>query len=227
MTRTTLHTTQDEPAHIDRERVWLMTYIALFTSLLAFFILAMNLVSIEQNSQKRNFQKAQSHLEYLSRQLKQRYQLTWLHIENTVTKGIRFTLQPNDPQDELFALGSDKLNPVWQQRLALLADLLDTIYQAPLSANAQQPFHLNLLIEGHTDAQPMHSARFPSNWELSTARAEYIQRLLSQKTHIPPAQFAIAGLGSFRPKQDIQQYADNRRIEIYLKLTTPSEQPTP
>ncbi len=77
---------------------------------------------------------------------------------------------------------------------------------------------LQLLVEGHTDAQPMRSARFPSNWELSTARAMTIQELLEQKLQLPPSVFAIAGLGSFRPKDDLLNYADNRRIEIYIQL---------
>lgn len=138
-------------------------------------------------------------------------------------KGIRLTLQRQDNNDELFPLASDKLSPAWQNRLLELSLLLDGFAQrhnAPIQTLTQgkKQLELQLLIEGHTDAQPMKSARFPSNWELSTARAMTIQELLQAKLHLPARTFAIAGLGSFRPKSDMMNYADNRRIEIYIQL---------
>lgn len=213
---------------IDRETAWLLTYISLFTSLLAFFILSMNLVTLEQNSEKRHFQKVQMQLFKQTLAMKKQLKLDWLQVENTVSKGIRLTLQTQDKADELFALGSEKLSPAWQNRLIELSVLLDQLKLQSFSQQQDQTIQamtrgskrlkLQLLVEGHTDAQPMRSARFPSNWELSTARAMTIQELLEQKLQLPPSVFAIAGLGSFRPKDDLLNYADNRRIEIYIQL---------
>lgn len=213
---------------MDRESAWLLTYISLFTSLLAFFLLSLNLVTLEQNSEKRHFQKIQMQLFKQTLAVKKRLQLDWLQIENTVSKGIRLTLQTQDSADELFPSGSDKLAPAWQNRIIDLSVLLDQLQLEPFSQRQDQQIQsmtrgakqlqLQLLIEGHTDAQPMKSARFPSNWELSTARAMTIQELLEQKLQLPAKTFAIAGLGSFRPKNDIMNYADNRRIEIYIQL---------
>ncbi len=213
---------------MDRESAWLLTYISLFTSLLAFFILSMNLVTLEQNSEKRHFQKVQAQLFQNTLSVKKRLKLDWLQVENTVSKGIRLTLQRQDNNDELFPLASDKLSPAWQNRLLELSLLLDQLqldgfalrHNAPIQTLSQgrKQLELQLLIEGHTDAQPMKSARFPSNWELSTARAMTIQELLQAKLHLPARTFAIAGLGSFRPKSDAMNYADNRRIEIYIQL---------
>lgn len=213
---------------MDRESAWLLTYISLFTSLLAFFILSMNLITLEQNSEKRYFQQVQAQLFKQTLAVKKRLQLDWLQVENTVSKGIRLTLQRQDNHDELFPLASDKLSPAWQNRIIELSVLLDQLQLEPFTQRQDQQIQsmtrgvkqlqLQLLIEGHTDAQPINSARFPSNWELSTARAMSIQALLEQKLQLPARTFAIAGLGSFRPKTDVMNYADNRRIEIYLQL---------
>jgi chemotaxis protein MotB len=213
---------------MDRESAWLLTYISLFTSLLAFFILSMNLVTLEQNSEKRHFQKIQTQLFKHTLATKRQLKLDWLQVENTVSKGIRLTLQTQDTHDELFPLGSDKLATAWQNRLIELSVLLDQLqlehftqrqnHQLYLLTHAKKQIKLQLLVEGHTDAQPIKSARFPSNWELSTARAMTIQEFLEHKLQLPAKTFAIAGLGSFRPKSDIMNYADNRRIEIYLQL---------
>lgn len=220
---------------MDRESAWLLTYISLFTSLLAFFILSMNLVTLEQNSEKRQFQKIQTQLYNQTLALKKQFKLNWLQVENTVSKGVRLTLQTQNNQDELFALASDKLTPVWQNNLAELSLLLNQLelsqfqqrHNQTISAltHASKQLQLQLLIEGHTDAQPMKSARFPSNWELSTARAMSIEGFLEQKLQLPANTFAIAGLGSFRPKTDVMAYADNRRIEIYLQLYLSSQEP--
>ncbi len=219
---------------MDRESAWLLTYISLFTSLLAFFILSMNMVSLEQNSEKRNFQKVQMQLFKQTLAIKKQLKLDWLQVENTVSKGIRLTLQTQDNGDELFPLGSDKLAPAWQNRLIELSVLLDQLQLASFAqrhdqqiqamTRATKQLQLQLLVEGHTDAQPMKSARFPSNWELSTARAMTIQELLEQKLQLPAKTFAIAGLGSFRPKNDVMNYADNRRIEIYIQLNIHQKQ---
>jgi len=213
---------------IDRESVWLLTYIALFTSLLAFFILSMSLVTLEQNSEKRDFQKYQTHLYKQTLALKKQLKLDWLQVENTVSKGIRLTLQTQNAHDELFTLGSDKLSPAWQNRLIELTILLDKLQLNQFQQQQSQQFNhvkhdskkldLQILVEGHTDAQAIKSARFPSNWELSAARAMTIQEWLESKLELPAKTYAIAGLGSFRPKFDVLNYAENRRIEIYIRL---------
>ena len=74
-------------------------------------------------------------------------------------------------------------------------------------------------VEGHTDKRPINTAQFPSNWELSTARANSVLKLLLD-IGFSPKRLAAAGYGEFYPisegetKEDYQQ---NRRIE--LKIT--------
>ena len=76
-------------------------------------------------------------------------------------------------------------------------------------------------IEGHTDAIPISGSlaqRYPTNWELSAARAINVARYL-QKQAINPAHLSAAGFGEFKPVADnatVEGRAKNRRIEIVL-----------
>ena len=76
-------------------------------------------------------------------------------------------------------------------------------------------------IEGHTDAIPISGSltqRYPTNWELSAARAINVARYL-QKQAINPAHLSAAGFGEFKPVADnatLEGRAKNRRIEIVL-----------
>ncbi len=84
-------------------------------------------------------------------------------------------------------------------------------------------------IEGHTDNIPVKSAAYPSNWELSTARASRIVRWFIEKRGFPPDRLSAAGFGEFRPAAGTDTEAGraaNRRIEIVvlrnrLALTEP------
>ncbi len=77
-----------------------------------------------------------------------------------------------------------------------------------------------IMVEGHTDKRPIQTIRYPSNWELSSARANTVLKLLLN-LGFPPNRLASAGYGEFYPisngetESDLQQ---NRRIE--LKLTS-------
>jgi chemotaxis protein MotB len=76
-----------------------------------------------------------------------------------------------------------------------------------------------LRVEGHTDNQPIHTAQFRSNWELSTARAASIAEILMRSSVISPANFAISGYGEFHPvaaNNTEEGRAANRRVDIVV-----------
>ncbi len=73
-------------------------------------------------------------------------------------------------------------------------------------------------VEGHTDNVPIKSAKFPSNWELSAARAIAVVRFL-QDHGVDPTKLAAAGYGEFQPiaaNDTPEGRSQNRRIEISL-----------
>lgn len=74
-------------------------------------------------------------------------------------------------------------------------------------------------IEGHTDNVPIHNSQYATNWELSTARATVIARLLLSTGHIDPANVAAAGYAEYHPiasNATEAGRAQNRRVDIIL-----------
>ncbi len=77
-------------------------------------------------------------------------------------------------------------------------------------------------VEGHTDNVPVSkriASRFPTNWELSTARAIRVVRYLQEKEGVDPRYLSVSAYASYRPIADNQSdegKAQNRRIEIVL-----------
>lgn len=112
----------------------------------------------------------------------------------------------NLPNNVLFKSASANLNPEGQSALIQIATVL--------SQFTDRRFQ----IEGHTDNKPIKSARFPSNWELSTSRALNVVHLLTE-VGVVPENISAAGFGEFRPRADNDTEEGrqlNRRIEIIM-----------
>ncbi len=129
--------------------------------------------------------------------------------ENIRVVGDRFLL----PSELLFASGSASLGPDGKRELDKLAQvLLDVVSAIP------DDIDWILRIDGHTDRIPINTPEFPSNWELSTARAVAVVRYLASQG-VPEKRMVAAGFGEFFPvatgntPEALQQ---NRRIEIKL-----------
>ena len=76
-----------------------------------------------------------------------------------------------------------------------------------------------LRVEGHTDNVPIHTAQFATNWELSTARATAIARLLLEHGPIDPVNLSAAGYAEFHPvasNATEDGRTQNRRVDIIL-----------
>lgn len=78
---------------------------------------------------------------------------------------------------------------------------------------------VRIRVEGHTDATPIHTARFPSNWELSMARAMAVVDFLLGTGKIEPARMGAAGYGEHHPvasNDTSEGRAQNRRVDIII-----------
>ena len=74
-------------------------------------------------------------------------------------------------------------------------------------------------VQGHTDNVPIRSGQFPSNWELSSARAVMVVRVLTELYKVPPERISAIGFGEFRPVADNltpNSRAKNRRVELMV-----------
>jgi len=124
--------------------------------------------------------------------------------------GDRFIFQA----EVLFAKGDDALNTAGRSEIDKLAGAL-----TQLQNDIPTDINWVLRVDGHTDADPIATERFPSNWELSTARAISVVRYLVGKG-VPAKRLVAAGFGEFQPLDTgsgEEAYRRNRRIE--LKLT--------
>lgn len=116
--------------------------------------------------------------------------------------------------DVLFDSGSAELKPEATPQLDKLADALKQLENQIPSDIAWV-----MRIDGHTDIHPIATPEFPSNWELSSARAISVVRYLMQQG-VPPNRLVAAGFGEFQPIDPAtsdEALRKNRRIE--LKLT--------
>src|SRR5438132_4307235 len=99
-------------------------------------------------------------------------------------------------------------------------DQLDPVISALQEISRKIPPDINwaLRIDGHTDRRPINTAQFPSNWELSTARAISVVRYAIEKG-IPPNRLVAAGFADKQPLDPgttEEAYRRNRRIEMKL-----------
>ncbi|WP_457745642.1 OmpA family protein [Sulfurimonas sp.] len=112
----------------------------------------------------------------------------------------------NLPDNVLFKTGHASVNAEGQKVLQEIAGVLKEFKDRKFQ------------VEGHTDNVPMKSARYPSNWELSTARALNVVHLMVEEG-MDPKNISAAGYGEFQPRADNETPEGrklNRRIEIIM-----------
>lgn len=123
--------------------------------------------------------------------------------------GDRFVFQ----SEVLFPSGSAELTPDGAAQVGQLGRTLSEI-----AKTIPDTINWILRVDGHTDRVPISTAQFPSNWELSTARATSVVKQLINDG-IPPDRLAAAGFGEYQPLDPgnaPDQRARNRRIELKL-----------
>jgi type VI secretion system protein ImpK len=108
--------------------------------------------------------------------------------------------------DDLFGSGSARLNAALHPLIARIAGALDDVPGA-------------VVITGHTDDVPIRTARYPSNWELSTERARSVVTLMAARLR-DPARLRAEGLADsepLAPNDSAASRARNRRVAIVLR----------
>jgi len=140
-------------------------------------------------------------LDYLKQQLKREMEKGEMRIR-LEGRGLVVSLQ----QATFFPSGEDSIDPATYSSLQKVATAI---------SNLPNPVRL----EGHTDAIPIHTARFHSNWELSAARSIAVLELLNGRFNVPRERLAIAGYAETVPvaaNDSEQGRARNRRVDIVI-----------
>ncbi len=111
----------------------------------------------------------------------------------------------------LFDEGKDDLKPS-------IVPILKRVIKVAVKSESDE-----VVIEGHTDDTPIHTSRFPSNWELSAARALKVLKLF-QSNDFNPDKLVAVGYGEYRPRKELplkatrEEKGVNRRVEIFLNF---------
>lgn len=105
----------------------------------------------------------------------------------------------------LFATGSTTVDPNGKKALIDLAKAIEN------------EADMEIIVEGHTDAQKMNAAAYPKdNWDLSVLRATEVVKIITANSAVKPAQLSASGRSEYHPV-DANDLAKNRRIEIILQ----------
>lgn len=182
------------------DATWLYSYADLMTQLLIFSILMLAVLGLKQpHKEKKNDPLVET-----VKQVEQFVKDSGLSDSMAIDKASdRLVIRMKSAI--LFSEAQAQLTPKAESVLAGLAPVL-----------AKAPSRLR--VEGHTDDVPIHSAQFPSNWELSTARAISVIDYL-EGHGIDRQRLSVAGYGEFHPfapNDSAERRALNRRVEIVV-----------
>jgi len=223
---------------------WMTTYGDIMTLLVTFFVLLISMSEIRMkrfNDAISNFQRQPGVFSGRSsvvplespgtpdsqtkaQKRNQRYQS---FLKKLREKGLQDDIQANLVEDGIhvviadslmFRTGRARLIEPSRSVLRLLTDLLTDDIKS-------------VVVEGHTDDRPINTDRFPSNWELSTARAAASVRFLQENApEYDPSRFTAVGYGSNHPRaanETSDGRARNRRVEILFSWRSWDNQDNP
>ena len=215
-----------------KSTAWAVTYADLTTLLLTFFIL---LLVILNDAEKHIDRVINMLLNETYKELKENIESSYVSVDR-VTKGVKITMASG----RLFRSMDDDVQTLVYPLLRQIGGIVrvskllnvnrDERFNKLIGAIEKRGGFLNVEIrcEGHTDDLPLpKQTQFASNWDLSTARALNIVKLLSEFSKIPESKFSAMGYGEHRPvvpitsvgknAMDIEKArAKNRRVEIYM-----------
>ena len=186
------------------EAEWIITFGDLMSLLFAFFVLLTTLSTAPKNCNGLAQYFEQNRAAYKN------FELRNSKLECVITL----------PADFLFQTGQERMQP---RALERLRPLIRQIAQLPEHGRDL------IIVEGHTDNLPIRTARFPSNWELSSARATNVASFMRQQG-VPEERMSIRAFADSRPRvsysdeagrpmrgRELEQVRrDNRRVEIIL-----------
>jgi chemotaxis protein MotB len=196
--------------------VWLMTLADMFSLLLCFFVMLFALSYKDE-------EKYVGTLTKIGDALGGKSQLERKSGLDVVTENMQKFLQDNNllmqvnltsdsrgvslfaEGDMFFDAGSADLKPDIKRLLRRIAEIIKST-----------PY--KVIVEGHTDDTQGKMDKYPSNWELSTARASAVVRYFIEEEGVEPYRFSAEGYAGFRPKYALipENRAKNRRVEIII-----------
>lgn len=222
---------KDDIPHDSTDR-WLLTYADLITLLLAFFIVMYSMSRIDS----KKFGKVSEALQGILKggpsaslvpdikPLTNGHGLLRLGelkmLQSRVQEQVQKLGRLNDVSTEVNERGlviHIMESAMFDEARADLKPRARALLDAVTSDIIIMPNHIR--VEGHTDDRPIRTDRFPSNWELSTARATAVVRYMIESHEYPPHKISALGYASFRPyvpNNSIENRSRNRRVDVVV-----------
>lgn len=216
----------------DNPERWLLTYADLITLLLAFFIVMYSMSRIDA----KKFGKMTQALHGIltgGPSVRQIPDLSTLNTGHGLMKTGDLKMLQSKIHTDVEQLGrKGEISTELNERGLVIHIMESAMFdeaRADLKARAvaildlvaadvrNMPNHLR--VEGHTDDRPINTALFPSNWELSTARATSVVRYLIDQHAYPADKISAVGYASFRPyvpNNSVENRALNRRVDVVI-----------
>jgi chemotaxis protein MotB len=220
----------------DKSERWMLTYADLMNLLLVLFILLYSLGQTDKAKAQAVAVAVQQGFNQSSSQVAalQAYWSSSNNVKSTSSANDQYTdfyaklmklIQDSGLQDKvvikaddrgvvislsdnvLFAPGSADLNPTATQLVVNIGNII------------KQVTYSQIIVEGHTDSDPIHNAKYKDNLDLSTMRANNVNRIFSQSCGIDPKTMSSLGYGENRPlvpNDSTANKAKNRRVVITI-----------
>ncbi len=182
------------------DATWLYSYADLMTQLLIFSILMLAVLGLQQPKERQRDRDLLETVEQVEKYVKDSGLADSMAIDRAAD---RIVIRMKSAI--LFQEAQDSLTPRAER---VLEGLVPVLSRAPSL----------LRVEGHTDDVPIRSSQFPSNWELSAARAISVVRYLEERG-IGRGRLSAGGYGEFHPlapNDSAERRALNRRVEIVV-----------
>jgi chemotaxis protein MotB len=225
------HHEEDAVHHeeVHDESNWLVSYADMMTLLFGFFVLMYSMSKID----KEKYEVISKDMaKYMGGKLTEKpinpvEKMTKINDEIKVVLASAFENKSDynvklNGDSLVVTLDSDLLFPSGSARPTEKAvEVVNKVYDSVKNQKVEQ-----IEVEGHTDSDPISTATFPSNWELSTSRAASIVRIF-ENLDVPVAQLKASGFGESRPlvsevgdslHTSKENKAKNRRVVINLKI---------
>lgn len=215
-------------ANTNENELWMVPYADLMSTLVILFLALYGFAAMKQQAEKEKPELR--HKKEVAVTEEEKKQVAAREKEAALAEDLEKALKDRLPKDAaslrvdedrvaltlssplLFDSDSAELRPEIQPFLGRMAEALRQLPNG-------------VVVEGHTDAVPVHGGPFPSNFELSAARAYAVVDFLA-KAGVPPERFSIYGYAGFRPvdtNKTPEGRAHNRRIEIALLRNSGTE----
>ena len=199
---------------------WTLTFSDVISQILVFFVMLFSMSTMDKFKYQESVQSMQKAL--LTKQQQELLEKTDFERLREINEIITKKISSSDARNSVSTrFDKDGIRIIVKDSVFFItgeSELLPGASPVLLTiANALSGYQFKILVEGHTDNIPIRTDKYPTNWELSTARATNVVKYLISQGHLSPERLMATGFAEFRPLLDNssdENRSRNRRVEI-------------